>query len=90
VAGKRNPASAEVSPLYTAAEDLALLPPTRIWTGRHDLFIIDSRTFVGKLRAAGVDAKLYEYEAAPHVFMAITPTREAKDVMALLKEFLGS
>ncbi len=89
VAAERNPASAEVSPLYTPAADLALLPPTRIWTGRHDIFIIDSRTFVAKLRAAGVDAKLYEYEAAPHVFMAITPTREAKDVFGLLADFLA-
>ena len=90
VAGTRDPGSAEVSPLYTPAEELALLPPTRIWTGRHDVFIIDSRSFVGKLRAAGVDAKLYEYEAAPHVFMAITPTREAKDVFALMRDFLAS
>ena len=88
-AGDRDPASAECSPLYTPSEDLALLPPTRIWTGRHDLFIIDSRTFTAKLRDAGVDAKLYEYEAAPHVFMAITPTREAKDVFGLLREFLA-
>lgn len=90
VAGGRDPASAEVSPLYTPEAELALLPPIRIWTGRHDLFIVDSRTFAGRLRAAGVDAKLYEYEAAPHVFMAITPTREAKDVLALLKQFLAS
>jgi epsilon-lactone hydrolase len=90
VAGGRDPASAEVSPLYTPAEELAALPPTRIWTGRHDLFIVDSRTFVGLLRAAGVDAKLYEYEAAPHVFMAITPTREAKDVFGLLSDFLAA
>lgn len=88
VAGGRDPASAEVSPLYTPAEELALLPPTRIWTGRHDIFIVDSRTFLGKLRAAGVDARLYEYEAAPHVFMAITPTREAKDVFGLMRAFL--
>jgi len=78
-----------VSPLYAAPEHLAQLPPTRIWTGRHDIFIIDSRSFLGKLRAAGVDAMLYEYEAAPHVFMAITPTREAKDAIALLGEFLA-
>jgi acetyl esterase/lipase len=90
VAAGRDAASDEVSPLYTPIEDLALLPPTRIWTGRHDLFIIDSRTFTGKLRAAGVDVRLYEYEAAPHVFMAITPTREAKDVFALLKDFLAA
>ena len=87
-AGKRDPASAECSPLYADQQALALLPPTRIWTGRHDLFIVDSRSFVAKLRAAGVDAKLYEYEAAPHVFMAIVPTREAKDTLALLREFL--
>lgn len=88
-AGTRDPASPECSPLYAAKEDLALLPPTRIWTGRHDLFIVDSRSFVGRLRDAGVDAKLYEYEGAPHVFMAIVPTREAKDTLALLKRFLA-
>ncbi|MHA7820092.1 MAG: alpha/beta hydrolase fold domain-containing protein [Erythrobacter sp.] len=87
-AGDRDPGSAECSPLYTSTEDLAKLPPTRIWTGRHDLFIIDSRTFVAKLRDAGVDAKLYEYEAAPHVYMAVVPTAEAKDTLALLKDFI--
>jgi len=79
-----------VSPLYAVPDLLAQLPPTRIWTGRHDIFIIDSRSFLARLRAAGVDAKLYEYEAAPHVFMAITPTREAKDVLGLLRDFLTS
>lgn len=88
-AGGRDPGSAELSPLYTPIEELAQLPPTRIWTGRHDLFIIDSRSFTAKLRVAGVDAKLYEYEAAPHVFMAITPTREAKDVLGLLRDFVA-
>jgi acetyl esterase/lipase len=78
-----------VSPLYAHAEALAQLPPTRIWTGRHDLFIVDSRSFLARLRAAGVDARLHEYEAAPHVFMAITATREAKDVIALLRDFLA-
>jgi len=79
-----------VSPLYASAGDLAQLPPTRIWTGRHDIFIVDSRTFLGKLRASGVDAKLYEYEAAPHVFMAITPTREAKDAIGLVRDFVAA
>jgi acetyl esterase/lipase len=79
-----------VSPLYAPAEALAQLPPTRIWTGRHDIFIVDSRSFTGRLRAAGVDAKLYEYEAAPHVFMAILPTREAKDALRLLADFIAA
>lgn len=89
-AGDRDPASPACSPLYASKEDLALLPPTRIWTGRHDLFIIDSRTFVAKLREAGVDAKLYEYEAAPHVYMAVTPTKESKDTLRLLRAFVES
>ena len=79
-----------VSPLYAPAEALAALPPTRIWTGRHDIFIVDSRSFTARLRAAGVDAKLYEYEGAPHVFMAILPTREAKDALKLLAEFVAA
>ena len=79
-----------VSPLYASAEVLAQLPPTRIWTGRHDLFIVDSRSFLARLVEAGVDAKLYEYEAAPHVFMAILPTREAKDALGLLAEFVAA
>jgi acetyl esterase/lipase len=78
-----------VSPLYASAEALAQLPPTRIWTGRHDLFIVDSRSFLARLVDAGVDAKLYEYEAAPHVFMAILPTREAKDALGLLRAFIA-
>ena len=88
-AGERDPSSAECSPLYTVKEDLALLPSTRIWTGRHDIFIIDSRTFTGKLCDAGVDAKLYEYEGAPHVFMAVVPTPESKDCLYLLGKFLA-
>ncbi|MEM6494723.1 MAG: alpha/beta hydrolase [Pseudomonadota bacterium] len=88
-AGERDPAAPECSPLYLPTEALAMLPPTRIWTGRHDLFIVDSRSFTARLREAGVDAKLYEYEASPHVFMAITPTRESKDTLALLKRFLA-
>ncbi|MEP0391012.1 MAG: alpha/beta hydrolase [Erythrobacter sp.] len=88
-AGEGDPASAQFSPLFSPGEDLAALPPTRIWTGCHDLFIVDSRTFTGKLRDAGVDAKLYEYEGAPHVFMAVVPTRESKDCLHLLGEFLA-
>lgn len=84
----RDPASPVCSPLYATQDELAKLPRTRIFTGRHDLFIIDSRTFLDKIRAAGVDAQLYEYEGAPHVFMALAATREAKDVFGLVAEFL--
>ncbi|WP_299194360.1 alpha/beta hydrolase [uncultured Erythrobacter sp.] len=87
--GDRDAGGPECSPLYAAQEELSALPPTRIWTGRHDLFIVDSRSFTGRLREASVDAKLYEYEAAPHVFMAVLPTRESKDTLALLADFLA-
>ncbi|MGB3711137.1 MAG: alpha/beta hydrolase [Erythrobacter sp.] len=88
-AGERDPAGSECSPLRASDDELANLPPTRIWTGRDDLFIVDSRTFAKRLREAGVDAKLYEYEGAPHVFMAIVRTREAKDTFGLLGRFLN-
>lgn len=88
-AGDRDPASPECSPLYARSEDLAMLPPTRIWTGQHDLFIVNSRTFSARLNELGVDTMLYEYAEAPHVFMAVTPTREAKDTFALLGDFLA-
>lgn len=84
----RDPAGPECSPLYTDAETLGTLPPTRIFTGRHDIFIVDSRTFVSKLADAGIDVHLYEYAGAPHVFMALAATREAKDVFALVSDFL--
>lgn len=86
----RDPASAECSPLFTPDALLAKLPPTRIFTGRHDLFIIDSRSFTRRLADAGGDVRLYEYAGAPHVFMALAMTREAKDVFALVRDFLNS
>ena len=73
-AGDRDPGSPECSPLRASTDDLAKLPPTRLWTGRDDLFIVDSRSFVRRLNEAGGNARLYEYEGAPHVFMAIVPS----------------
>lgn len=88
-AEERDPASAECSPLYASEEQLAQLPPTRIFTGRHDLFIVDSRTFLKRLVEAGVNARLFEYAGAPHVFMALTATRESRDVCGLVRDFLA-
>jgi len=86
--GNEDPKSPECSPLYATDIDLAQLPATQMYVGRHDLFVIDSRTFAGRLSAAGVDVQLYEYEGAPHVFMAILPTRESKDCLKLVGEFV--
>ena len=87
-AGDSDPKGPECSPLYTSEAELSQLPPTRIYVGRHDLFVIDSRTFTEKLSAAGGDVQLFEYAGAPHVFMAILPTRESKDCLKLVSEFV--
>ena len=85
-AGQRDPKAPLVSPLYA---DPAGLPPIAIFQGRHDIFVVDSHSFAANAAAKGADVKLYEYEGAPHVFMAITPTREAKDVFAKCAQILG-
>lgn len=87
-AGDADPASPECSPLYAPDSELAQLPPTQIYVGRHDLFVIDSRSFTSRLRAAGGRVELFEYEGAPHVFMALLPTREAKDCLKLTSRFV--
>lgn len=87
-AGDGDPASPELSPLYTPESELAQLPPTQIFVGRHDIFVIDSRSFTARLRAAGGNVRLYEYAGAPHVFMALLPTREAKDCLTLVGNFV--
>ena len=87
-AGTADPASPECSPLRAPDGELAQLPPTQIYVGRHDIFVIDSRSFAARLQAAGGPVQLFEYAGAPHVFMVITPTREAKDCFALVRDFL--
>ena len=86
-AGEGDPASAQYSPLRA---ELSGLPPTAIFQGQHDLFVIDSRSFAGRLREAGVHTELYEYGGAPHVYMALTFTGEAKDTFRLFDRFVKS
>ncbi len=84
-AGDRDPLSPQCSPLYA---DLTDLPPTAIFIGHHDVFLPDCRTFAGRMKQAGRHVELYEYAGAPHVFMALAATREAKDVFALVARFV--
>lgn len=86
-AGDRGVDDHIASPLYA---DLKGLPPIAIFQGRHDVFVTDTRTFATKADAAGVPTKLYEYEGGPHVYMALTFTREAKDTFKLVKDFLDN
>ena len=89
-AGEAEPRSAECSPLYAPGDELAQLPPTQIFVGQHDMFVIDNRTFTHRLNAACGSVKLFEYAGAPHVFMALTNTREGKDCLRLIGEFVKS
>ena len=84
-AGDRGIDDPIASPLYC---DPTGLPPMAIFQGRHDVFLPDARTFATKAHAAGVPTKLYEYEGGPHVYMALTFTRESKDTLRLVKDFL--
>lgn len=84
-AGDRGVEHPHASPLNA---DLTGLPPIAIFQGRHDVFVTDARSFIAKAAAAGVPVGLYEYTGAPHVYMAITFTKEAKDTFALVKRFL--
>ncbi len=86
-AGGRDPKSPECSPLYA---DMDGLPPTQIFQGRHDLFVVDCRNFMARAVEVNAPVSLYEYAGAPHVFMVIPGTRESKDVMNLVQDFLAS
>lgn len=88
-AGSRDPACPACSPLYVDPVDLAHLPPIAIFQGRHDIFVVDSRSFAKRAAEAGKPVKLYEYAGAMHDFMVLTMTREAKDCMRLVREFIA-
>ncbi|WFL76083.1 alpha/beta hydrolase [Altererythrobacter arenosus] len=87
-AGARDPRDALVSPLYASQQQFLQLPPTAIFQGQHDLFVVDCRTYAKRAAEAGKPVRLYEYAGAPHVFMALLPTREAKDCLRLVAEFM--
>lgn len=74
---------------HKAQDDLADAVLAKLTEG-HDLFIIDSRSIAARLSDLGVDVMLYEYAGAPHVFMAVVLTRESKDTLKLLSDFLES
>lgn len=83
-AGERDAASPQCSPLYA---DLEGLPPTAIFQGRHDLFVVDCRNFMARAQQVKAPVKLYEYAGAPHVYMLVPFTRESRDTVQLIGEF---
>ncbi|MEU0227274.1 alpha/beta hydrolase [Streptomyces sp. NPDC006284] len=70
-----------VSPLYA---DPAHLCPTTVFTGTHDIFLPDCRTFAAEAGRRGVDVELYEFPEAFHVFIAATFLPESRHARRLL------
>jgi epsilon-lactone hydrolase len=65
--GAADPRSPQASPLYA---DLSGLPPVRVHVGDDELLLDDSRRYVERAVAAGVDAKLDVWMGLPHGFVA--------------------
>ena len=63
--GEHDPADPRASPLFG---DLAKLPPVRVHVGEDELLLDDSRHFVARAVAAGVDATVDVWQGMQHVF----------------------
>lgn len=65
--GETDPTSPQASPLYA---DLSGLPPVRVHVGDDEVLLDDSRRYVERAIAAGVDAMLDVWMGLPHGFLA--------------------
>jgi monoterpene epsilon-lactone hydrolase len=65
--GENDPKNPLASPLYG---DLAGLPPVRVHVGDDEVLLDDSRRYVERAVAAGVDAKLDLWMGMPHGFVS--------------------
>lgn len=60
-----DPVDPLVSPLYGGLDEL---PPVRVHVGEDEVLLDDSRRYVSRAVAAGVDARLDVWEGMPHGF----------------------
>jgi monoterpene epsilon-lactone hydrolase len=90
--GKIDPRNPLASPLYG---DLSGLPPIRVHVGDDEVLLDDSRRYVERAVAAGVDARLDVWMGMPHGFVTDigkfnAATQAFSAVGAFLTERLGS
>jgi epsilon-lactone hydrolase len=90
--GQTDPNNPFASPLY---DDLAGLPPIRIQVGDDEVLLDDSRRYVERAAAAGVDARVDVWMGMPHGFVTNIGGFEAavqalRESGAFLAERLGS
>src|SRR6202043_966209 len=64
--GGADPKNPMASPLYG---DLSGLPPIRVHVGDDEVLLDDSRRYIERAAAAGVDAKLDIWKGMPHGFV---------------------
>ena len=88
--GKTDPKDPRASPLYG---DLRGLPPIRVHVGDDEVLLDDSRRYVERAVAAGVDAQLDVWMGMPHGFVSgvreFAAARQAlKTIGAFLRERL--
>jgi epsilon-lactone hydrolase len=85
--GETDPKNSLASPLYG---DLSGLPPIRVQVGDDELLLDDSRRYVERAVAAGVDAELDVWMGMPHGF--VTRIREfdaAREALDAIGAFLA-
>ena len=84
--GDTDPKNPLASPLYG---DLAGLPPIRVHVGDDEVLLDDSRRYVERGVAAGVDAKLHVWMGMPHGFVnEVGRFRAAKQALSAIGAFL--
>jgi epsilon-lactone hydrolase len=85
--GDGDPKNHLASPLYG---DLAGLPPVRVHAGDDEVLLDDSRRYVERAVAAGVDAKLDVWMGMPHVFVnSVGNMHAANQALGAIGTFLS-
>lgn len=85
--GDTDPRNPLASPLYG---DLGGLPPLRVHVGDDEVLLDDSRRYVERAVAAGVDAKLHVWMGMPHAFVNdVGRFRAAKQALSAIGAFLN-
>jgi monoterpene epsilon-lactone hydrolase len=84
--GETDPKNPLASPLYG---DLSGLPPVRVHVGDDEVLFDDSRRYVERAVAAGVDARLDVWTGMPHAFVTgVSRFNAAKKALNAVGEFL--
>ena len=85
--GESDPKNPFASPLYG---DLAGLPPVRVHVGDDEVLLDDSRRYVERAIAAGVDAKLDVWMGMPHGFVnGVGKVHAANQALRAIGAFLS-